>query len=121
MLPPTPGLLSTTTCWPHISESRAPMMRPTASMPPPGVNGTTSLTIRFGQALCESAAPGARTGATAEAAARCIRPRRLSMMSLLMSLLGLDPGGLDDRTPLLGFRPQPRVEFSRRRRHDLDA
>src|SRR5262245_14794121 len=121
MLPPAPGLLSTTTCWPHISESRAPMMRPTASMPPPGVNGTTSLTTRFGQPPCASAAPGATkgatTGATAEAAATRIRPRRSSMTLLL----GLDPGGLDDRTPLLGFRPQPRIEFCRRRRHDLDA
>src|SRR5262245_22398989 len=121
MLPPAPGLLSTTTCWPHISESRAPMMRPTASMPPPGVNGTTSLTMRLGQPPCASAArgpsTGAMAGATAEAAARRIRPRRSSMMSLL----DLDPGGFDDRTPLLGFRPQPRIEFRRRRRHDLDA
>src|SRR5262245_58500393 len=125
MLPPAPGLLSTTTCWPHISESRAPMMRPTASMPPPGVNGTTSLTMRLGQPPCASAAPGARTGkktgattgATAEAAARRIRPRRSSMMSLL----DLDPGGLDDRAPLVGFRSQPRIEFAGRRRHDRDA
>ena len=51
MLPPAPGLFSTTTCWPHISDSRAPTMRPMPSMPPPGVNGTTSLTKRVGQSL----------------------------------------------------------------------
>src|SRR5262249_40520974 len=117
MLPPAPGLFSTTTCWPHISESRAPRMRPMASMPPPGVNGTMSFTTRFGQSPCPNTVPGATAGTRVEAAAKRSRGRRASMLSRL----DFDPGGLDDLTPLLGFRPQPRVELFRRRRHDLDA
>jgi len=70
MLPPAPGLFSITTCWPHISESRAPRMRPIPSMPPPGVNGTTSFTTRLGQldgegACAAAVRPNARTGAAA--------------------------------------------------------
>src|SRR5262245_56154262 len=42
-----PPLLSITTCWPHVSESRAERMRAIASAPPPGGNGTITLTKRF--------------------------------------------------------------------------
>jgi hypothetical protein len=55
ILPPAPGLFSTTTCCPHISDRRAPTMRPMPSMPPPGVNGTTSLMKRVGQVCTEGA------------------------------------------------------------------
>src|SRR5258706_144759 len=48
ILPPAPGLFSTTTCWPHISESRALRMRPMPPMPPPGENGTTRPTTQLG-------------------------------------------------------------------------
>src|SRR5262245_54198849 len=115
MLPPAPGLLSTTTCWPHISESRAPMMRPTASMPPPGVNGTTSLTTRFGQP-CASAVRAAR-GMSAEAPAKPMRRRRSSMLSLL----DLDAGGLDDRSPEVDFGLEHAGELGWRRARNGDA
>src|SRR5262249_52173080 len=115
MLPPAPGLLSTTTCWPHISESRAPMMRPTASMPPPGVNGTTSLTTRFGQP-CANPVRLAK-GTSAEAPAKPMSRRRSSMASLL----NLDAGGLDDRSPEVDFCLEHSGELGRRRAGDDDA
>src|SRR5438132_11807240 len=49
-----PGLFSTTTGWPQISESRAPMERERASVAPPGVVGTTIFTGREGKG-CASA------------------------------------------------------------------
>src|SRR5437870_13003633 len=118
MLPPAPGLLSTTTCWPHISERRAPMMRPTASMPPPGVNGTTSLTMRFGQAALPCAravreAKGARDAAPAQA----ISLRRSSMALSLR----LDAGRLDDRAPQIHFGLERARELGRRRADDEHA
>src|SRR5437899_1637944 len=81
MLPPAPGLFSITTCWPHISESRAPRMRPIPSMPPPGVNGTTSFTTRLGKPGGEGAwAAAVRSNARTGAAAIRGRRRRRSMM-----------------------------------------
>ena len=44
MLPPAPGLFSTTTDWPHASESFCAMSRPAMSSDPPGGNGTTMRT-----------------------------------------------------------------------------
>src|SRR5262245_49221932 len=117
MLPPAPGLFSTTTCWPHISASRAPRMRPMASMPPPGVNGTTSFTTRFGQAPWANAPAGATAGASAEAPTREIRRRRSSMMSPF----GLDPGGLDYRPPQVGLGLEVARELLRRRGDDRNA
>jgi len=35
MLPVAPGLFSTTTCWPRISETRGASRRPTTSVGPP--------------------------------------------------------------------------------------
>src|SRR5437588_6341735 len=49
-----PGLFSTTTGWPQISESRAPIERESASVAPPGVVGTTIFTGRDGN-CCASA------------------------------------------------------------------
>ena len=43
-----PGLFSTITCWPNDSASLAPISRPSASPPPPGANGTTSLMVWVG-------------------------------------------------------------------------
>src|SRR5262249_21079090 len=113
MLPPAPGLFSTTTCWPHISESLAPRMRPIASMPPPGVNGTTSFTRRLGQAWANARPTG--LAATTDAAAIRSRRRRSGIS------LTLDPGGLDDRAPQLHLGPDPCCELLRRRGDDLDA
>ena len=71
-------LVSMTTCWPQISESRAPIMRPMPSMPPPGVKGTTSLTTRLGQPCAVSAAVRRLRTNTAEAAG-AKTPRRSSL------------------------------------------
>src|SRR5215510_15510420 len=119
MLPPAPGLFSTTTCWPHISESRAPTMRPIPSMPPPGVNGTTSLTKRVGQACGEVACAAAprppSADASVDAADIRTRWRRVIMTAfpcgvgsatggvarsrLSTSITDADPGFPDDRLP----------------------
>jgi len=85
MLPLAPPLFSITTCWPHVSESRADTMRAIASAPPPGGNGTIRRTNRFGQfgtdnacsdEVCADVGP-ARLGASAAAAASAIACRRV--------------------------------------------
>ncbi len=48
MLPPAPGLFSTTTGWPQASVSFCATSRPVVSSGPPGGNGTTSFTARAG-------------------------------------------------------------------------
>src|SRR2546421_9795167 len=57
-----PGLFSTTTGWPQISESRAPIERDSASVAPPGVVGTTIFTGREGN--CASAADASKNRKT---------------------------------------------------------
>jgi hypothetical protein len=69
-----------TSCWPHISESLTDKMRPTASVPPPGGNGTISLTNRFGQAPCALA--GRASGVSADAAETASSLRRVSIVIL---------------------------------------
>src|SRR5215475_8918323 len=49
MLVAPPPRFSTTTCWPQISDSLPATTRAMASVPPPGGNGTTRRTYRFGQ------------------------------------------------------------------------
>ena len=49
ILPPAPGLFSTTTACPSRSPRRPAMVRTTTSTPTPGGNGTMILTGRFGQ------------------------------------------------------------------------
>src|SRR5262245_14642131 len=53
-------------------------MRATPSVPPPGGNGTTSLTKRRGHA-CASAGRASRDGASADAAASLAKRRRVSI------------------------------------------
>ena len=48
MLPLAPALFSTTTAWPHFSESFGAMTRARMSMPVPGEKGTISVTGRLG-------------------------------------------------------------------------
>src|ERR1700716_575804 len=113
MLPPAPGLFSTPTCWPHISESRAPTMRPIPSMPPPGVNGTTSLTMRVGHACggdaCASAVRPPLPAASADVADIWMRWRRVIMLVLScgisLSITDADAGFLDDRAPFRHVGP----------------
>src|SRR5262245_19576594 len=103
MLPPAPGLFSTTTCWPHISDSRAPRMRAMPSMPPPGVNGTISLTTRVGHGAgaCAGARWTSGSWKAGDVAASATRRRRVIMMVLSASSVDADTGRLDDRTPLV--------------------
>src|SRR5450631_4362206 len=78
MLPPAPGLFSTTTDWPQTSCRRLLTRRAVISVEPPGVNGTTTRTGLTGQS-----APEARDtridGAAAAAAARPTKRRRFNM------------------------------------------
>src|SRR5436190_20403848 len=82
MLPPAPGLFSTTTVWPHTSCRRLPTRRAVVSVEPPGVNGTTMRTVLAGQP-----APFARedmiAGAAMPAAASETKRRRFSIGSSL--------------------------------------
>src|SRR6516162_969373 len=102
MLPPAPGLFSITTCWPQISESRAPMMRPMLSMPPPGVNGTTSLMTRLGQPSAEGAVRPPATGrAHPRPPARSGGADRSSRLAPAISFLDLDFRVVDDGAPFV--------------------
>src|SRR5471032_2390175 len=78
MLPPAPGLFSTTTDWPQTSCRRLETRRAVISVEPPGVNGTTTRTDLTGQP-----APKTRDetieGAVTAAAARPTKRRRFSM------------------------------------------
>jgi hypothetical protein len=48
IVPVAPARLSTTTGWPQVSESLAPMMRATMSVPPPGAKPTTTRMVLAG-------------------------------------------------------------------------
>src|SRR5262245_15145386 len=142
MLPPAPGLFSTTTCWPHISESRAPTMRPIPSMPPPGVNGTTSLTKRTGQVCgevvaCANAPRPPSADASVDAADIRTSWRRVSMSAfscgvlrawrrvvrtrLSISITDADPGFPDDRLPFRHLGLDQLGKSGRRRGRDHHA
>jgi hypothetical protein len=66
MLPPAPGRLSTTTCWPSFSLSLGTSMRTTASALPPGGKVTT---IRIGLLGKSLPLPCARAGPASSAQA----------------------------------------------------
>src|SRR5215203_1450195 len=71
-----------TTCWPQISESRAPMVRAMMSVAPPAANGTITFTKRLGQAGdCACARCGANTEVRADAAESAAKRRRSSIKS----------------------------------------
>src|ERR1700737_5509906 len=81
MLPPAPGLFSTTPDWPQTSCRRLLTRRAVISVEPPGVNGTTTRTGLTGQS-----APEAREiridGAATATAVRPTKRRRCSMGTL---------------------------------------
>src|SRR5215471_19941008 len=54
MLPPAPGLFSTTTDWPHASVSFCAIRRPAKSSEPPGGNGTIRRTDFAGYACAHA-------------------------------------------------------------------
>src|SRR5256885_1098370 len=89
MLPPAPGLLSTTTDWPSTWDMVGVMARASTSAAPPGAKFTTRRTGRSGHlspAFCASA------GTEAVAPSRASRPRRrqrLKGVVLCMSYVSL--------------------------------
>src|SRR5947209_3063448 len=79
MLPPAPGLFSTTTDCPHTSCRRLEMSRAVMSVEPPGVNGTTTRTGFTGQSAADARRDNAGAASTAALALR--KRRRFSMDS----------------------------------------
>src|SRR4030088_3321935 len=78
MLPPAPGLFSTTTDWPQTSCRRLLTRRAVMSVEPPGVNGTTKRTDFVGQSAAK-AREEIMDGAATAAAVRPAKRRRFSM------------------------------------------
>src|SRR5450432_1307440 len=78
ILPPAPGLFSTTTDWPQTSCRRLETSRAVISVEPPGVNGTTTRTDLAGQPE-PNARDASIDGAARAAAARPAKRRRFSM------------------------------------------
>src|SRR4051812_46923731 len=64
MLPPAPGRLSITNCWPRASDSFCPTRRASTSVVPPGAKGTSNRTGLAGYAC-------ARTKLELASSARC--------------------------------------------------
>src|ERR1700704_4500391 len=77
MLPPAPGLFSTTTDWPQTSCRRLLTRRAVISVEPPGANGTTTRTGLTGQSAPEAREP--RMDGAATAAAIPTKRRRFSI------------------------------------------
>src|SRR4051812_21004368 len=101
MLVAPPPLFSTTTCWPHCSESCAETMRAIASVPPPGGKGTTMRTKRDGQ-VCASAVlmPAASERMSAAVRRRFMRSQWYADRST--APLGLDEQQVGQGTHQLG-------------------
>ncbi len=78
-MPPAPGMLSTTSCWPSSSDIRGVMMRPTTSIGPPAANGTTIVTGRAGQSCAD-----APTVATVNAAS-VVKMMRVDVLDMVVS------------------------------------
>src|SRR5262245_26561793 len=99
ILPAAPGRFSTTTAWPHTSDSRVPRMRAIGSLAPPAVAGTTSRTGRAGHACART---GLARGDTKVAAAdaRSIVRREITI-ALSLSLADGDAAFFDHRPPLV--------------------
>ncbi len=55
MLPPAPGLFSTTTVWPQALRNSSAMRRATKSVEPPGEKPTTIVICLLGQSACACA------------------------------------------------------------------
>src|SRR5262245_46040328 len=58
MLPPPPGLFSTTAGWPRLACRPVAISRATTSFEPPGVNGTMMRMVLLGKRACAPAANG---------------------------------------------------------------
>src|SRR3979490_1192125 len=69
MLPAAPARFSTTTGWPHLSDSFSPIMRGMTSALPPAGEGATILTALFGYACACACACSASGNPHSDAAA----------------------------------------------------
>src|SRR4051812_16014977 len=80
IVPPAPGLLSTTTGWPSAFDNACIAIRPVASVPPPGGNATMQRIGRVGHASL------ARTieGKASAAAVACTNTRRVVNAGVLL-------------------------------------
>src|SRR5262245_39139607 len=78
MLPPAPGLLSTTTVVPRFSPNRLATMRAAWSAAPPASKPTTMVSGFFGRSCCEKADPATSNGAAKTRRRRCRFMRWLS-------------------------------------------
>src|SRR5258706_11328865 len=83
-MPPAPPRFSTTTDWPHFAVSRAAIVRAVMSVPPPGANGTMSVTGFVGQA-CAKAEPARKN------AVRDARSLRVFIAQSYSTKTGTDP------------------------------
>src|SRR5690606_29485345 len=82
MAPAAPGLFSTTTLWCRRSPSFCASKRPTTSVEPPTVNGTTyEMALSLGQSAAWAGSPAAASAAAARVSARW--RRRIRFMSCL--------------------------------------
>jgi hypothetical protein len=100
MLPPAPGLFSTTTFWPHVSLNFCAIPRPTTSSGPPGGKGTTRRAGRDGNACAiAGSVPVATTPAIAAAATRRHVARRKNACDRRAETSGfnMDKTGKSDR------------------------
>src|SRR5947209_9502187 len=70
IVPPAPGLLSTTIGWPSASERYCMASRPVESVPPPGGRATMQRIGRLGQVSARATAGAASTTATPLSRAR---------------------------------------------------
>src|SRR6188472_1910240 len=86
MLPPAPGLFSTTTDWFHASWSFCASWRATTSVVPPAANGTTILTGFEGHA-CAAASAGT-SARTAAAARRLHRYMLIGLLRVMVRSIG---------------------------------
>src|SRR5262245_41420027 len=81
MLPFAPPTFSITTAWPSAGRIASPIRRAAASVEPPGGNGTTSVTGRFGKP-CAAAAPANTHSASAMTGRIILPPPRKPESSL---------------------------------------
>src|SRR5262245_2435698 len=110
MLVAAPGRFSTTTGWPRTSGSLDAIRRATMSVPPPGVNPTTSRIGRPGYGCASAAAlQSAMTAATS----------RVHPVAAIRSF-HLRAGLLDHLAPAGDFALQELAELLRRARERLD-
>src|SRR5215831_19585085 len=98
MVPPAPPRLSTTICWPSDLLIFSATMRPSASLPPPGGNGMTSVIGRTGYVWAK-ARPDASDAAPPTRRRNARRLMRCSMVASQPVDLGLI-GALEFRDAL---------------------